>query len=167
MAKFSKQRKNLNRHTEVGTRELRESIQRDGWIGAITVAADGETFDGSNRIEVGADALDNAIVVETDGTKPVVVKRTDIPSTDDPRAVRLGFTANQIASIDLQYDADALRAALENDPIAKAIANEDARIRELLKTEPQPEFREYDESIADGVEVCKCAECGHEHAKKN
>lgn len=29
-----------------------------------------------------------------------------------------------------------------------------------------PEFKEYDESIADGVEVCKCPLCGNEHAAK-
>jgi site-specific DNA-methyltransferase (adenine-specific) len=28
-------------------------------------------------------------------------------------------------------------------------------------------FKEYDETIADGVEVCKCPTCGHEHAKKD
>ena len=30
-----------------GLSALEQSIQADGWIGAITVAADGETFDGS------------------------------------------------------------------------------------------------------------------------
>jgi len=28
------------------------------------------------------------------------------------------------------------------------------------------EFQEYDESIADDVEVCVCPTCGHEHTKK-
>jgi ParB-like chromosome segregation protein Spo0J len=30
-----------------------------------------------------------------------------------------------------------------------------------------PEFKEYDETIADGIGVCKCSTCGHEHAKKD
>src|SRR5436853_7210380 len=85
------QRRNANKHTLRGLCLLERSIQEDGWIGAITVAADRETFDGSARIEVGAQAgFDDAIVVESDGSKPVVVKRVDIPTTDDPRAVRLG-----------------------------------------------------------------------------
>lgn len=29
---------------------------------------------------------------------------------------------------------------------------------------PDVEFREYDESIADGIQLCKCERCGHEHA---
>ncbi len=43
--------------------QLEKSIQSDGWIGAITIAADGETFDGSARIEVGASTgFDDALV---------------------------------------------------------------------------------------------------------
>ena len=29
-----------------------------------------------------------------------------------------------------------------------------------------PEFPEYDETVADGIEVCKCPNCGNEHAAK-
>lgn len=132
-----KQRKNLNKHTDVGTRLLGESIKRDGYIGAITVAADMETFDGSNRIEVGGKDFDDAVVVHTDGTKPVVVVRDDIPNTDDPKAQRLGFTANQIASADLAFDYKELADYLARDPIAAAIAKDDARIAaELAKVNP-------------------------------
>ena len=45
------QRKNANRHTQRGMQALERSLDQDGWIGAITVAADGETFDGSARVE--------------------------------------------------------------------------------------------------------------------
>ena len=40
--KYIPQRRNANRHTQRGLRLLEDSIQRDGWIGGITVAADGE-----------------------------------------------------------------------------------------------------------------------------
>lgn len=160
---FRKQRKNINKHTERGTRELDASIKRDGWIGAVTVAADGETFDGSNRLEVGGASFDDAIVIETDGTKPVVVKRTDIPNADDPRAVRLGFTANQIQAMDYDPDAERLREALENDPISKAIAEQDERLRELLKpfNPDEIQFKEYDESVENEVKTVTCPNCGH------
>lgn len=91
--------------------QLEQSVQQDGWIGAITVAADGETFDGSARIEVAAAAgFEDAIIVESDGTRPVVHVRTDIPSADDLRAVRLGIAANRVASVNLEWDADTLAA---------------------------------------------------------
>lgn len=103
------QSKNANKHTERGLGMLEKSIQRDGWIGAITVAADGETFDGSARVEVGVSAgFEDAIVVESDGTKPIIVKRQDIPNAGDPRAKRLGIAANRVAQADLEWDAGIL-----------------------------------------------------------
>lgn len=103
------QRRNANLHTQRGLGLLEDSIQKDGWIGAITVAADGETFDGSARVEVGAGAgFEDAIVVESDGTKPVIVRRTDIESADDPKAQRLGIAANRVAQVDLSWDAEVL-----------------------------------------------------------
>lgn len=103
------QRANANKHTPRGMKALEESIQRDGWVGAITVAADLETFDGSARTEVGVGAgFEDAIVVRSDGSKPVVVVREDIPSADDPRAKRLGIAANRVAELNLGWDADVL-----------------------------------------------------------
>lgn len=88
------QARNANKHTARGLGLLEESIQQDGWIGAITVAGDGEAFDGSARLEVGAAAgFDDAIVVRSDGSKPIIHIREDIPSADDPRAKRLGAAA--------------------------------------------------------------------------
>lgn len=74
------QRRNANRHTPRGMGELERSIQEDGWIGAITVAADGETFDGSARLETLATVgLKEPIILDVPGDQPVVVRRTDIP----------------------------------------------------------------------------------------
>ena len=102
---FKPQRKNSNKHTPRGLSALEQSIQTDGWIGAITVAADGETFDGSARIEVGAaTGFEDAIVVESDGTRPIVHVRKDIPTADDPRARRLGHAANRVAQMNLDFD---------------------------------------------------------------
>lgn len=108
------QRRNLNRHTERGMAQLDRSVQADGWIGAITVAADGESFDGSARIEVAKDALDDAIVVRSDGRRPIVHIREDIPTADDPRAVRLGIAANRVAELNLEWD-DELLASLAGE----------------------------------------------------
>ena len=64
------QRRNANRHTARGMQALEKSIEQDGWIGAVTVAADGETFDGSARVEKTAEngMLDDPIVLDIDGT---------------------------------------------------------------------------------------------------
>ena len=104
------QAKNANRHTQRGMQALETSLATDGWIGAITVAADGETFDGSARVEKTAEngMLDDAIVIDSDGTRPIVVRRTDIPNAQDERAVRLGIAANRVASLNLEWEPDVL-----------------------------------------------------------
>lgn len=105
------QRANANRHTARGMGLLEASIQKDGWIGAITVAADGETFDGSARIETGnasgfADV--EPIIVRSRGDRPIIHIREDIPDADDPRAKRLGIAANRIGQINLEWESDVL-----------------------------------------------------------
>lgn len=109
IADLKPQRRNANKHSQRGMGQLEKSVQSDGWIGAITVAADGETFDGSARIEVAAVAgFNDAIVVRSDGSRPIVHIREDIPTADDPRAVRLGIAANRIAEVNLAWDAEVL-----------------------------------------------------------
>ena len=106
LSDFRTQRQNANAHTPRGLGMLAKSIGQDGWIGGMTVAADGETFDGSARLETLADAMPDAepIVIDIDGTRPVVLRRTDIPSADDPRAKRLGIAANRVQQVDYAPD---------------------------------------------------------------
>src|SRR5262245_48163482 len=115
-----RQSTNANKHTERGLGLLDESIARDGWIGAITVAADGEAFDGSARIAV-SEGLDDAIVIRSDGSRPIVHIREDIPTADDERARRLSVAANQIAAVDWNPEAALLATWGESDDAIRAM----------------------------------------------
>lgn len=116
---------------------LEHSIQTDGWIGAITVAADGETFDGSARIETAAaTGFDNPLVVETDGSRPVVLKRVDIPTADDPRAVRLGLAANRIAQTNLEWDTSVLAELGESIDLSQMWTRDE--LADLLVKDVEP-----------------------------
>ena len=109
------QEKNANSHTERGLSMLERSIQEDGWISAITVAADGEAFDGSARLEKGISVgFEDAIFVESDGSRPIVHVRTDIPNASDPRARKLAIAANRVAEADLSWNPVVL-AEMETD----------------------------------------------------
>lgn len=111
LADFRPQEQNANQHTERGLWMLDKSIGEDGWIGAITTAADGEVFDGSARIETVYNRLGEEvepIVVDIDGNRPVIVRRTDIPTAQDPRAKKLAIAANRVAQVDLKWDANVL-----------------------------------------------------------
>lgn len=116
---------NTNLHTERGRQALNRSISNDGVIGAITVAADGEVFDGSATTETLAElGLVNPIVVRSRGDRPIIHIREDIPNASDPRAKRLGVAANRVAQLDYnpntellaEYRADNLLEGLYTSP---------------------------------------------------
>ena len=105
---------NPNQHTQRGLGMLQQSVQEDGWVAPITVAADGESLDGDARMEVAADKFgDDVIVVEHDGTKPIVMVRTDIPNAGAPIARRIAYRANRVGETDLSWDAAQIAADLE------------------------------------------------------
>lgn len=158
------QRRNGNKHTQRGLALLEDSLQRDGWIGAITVASDGETFDGSARTEVGAAAgFEDAIVVDSDGTKPVIVRRTDIATADDPKAKRLGVAANHIAHVDYDPDFEVLKE-LAGDGLLDGLMLPD-ELAALNNEAPLVDFKEYGEDVENDVQYCECPSCGHKFPK--
>jgi len=143
---FKTQKRNANRHKERGMKALDRSIEQDGWIGAITTAADGETFDGSARLETVRAHFGegvNPIVIEIDGTQPVILKRLDIANANDPKAQRLALSANKIAELNLDWDADLL-AELNREIDLTGLWTED-EIAELLAGAKSGEGGEEDE----------------------
>lgn len=170
---FRPQVKNPNKHNTFGLRLLEKSLQTDGWIGAQTAAADGEIIAGSARQEIAIEKFTDAdgnevepIVVDSDGTRPVVIRRTDIPNADHPRARRLSVAENAIASANYNPDAELL----------KEWAGEDGQIKALFADK---EWREVTGDVSDfqpvGIDEqgrldqkkpVTCPECGHEFIVK-
>jgi hypothetical protein len=107
LSDFRVQERNVNKHRLRGLKALRDTIDEGGWVGAITTAANGETFAGSARLEVSYDRFGQEIepiTVHTTGDRPVIVIRDDIPTASDPKAVKLGVADNRISEIN--YDPD-------------------------------------------------------------
>lgn len=129
------QRRNANKHSQRGLAALDTSIHTDGWMGAITTAADGETFDGSARLETLAEAMPQSepIFVDIDGTRPVILRRTDIPDANDPRAKRLAVAANAIASMDWTPDGELLAVLAEEDAAIKKLIEQDDKALEAVR----------------------------------
>lgn len=62
--------------------------------------------------------------------------------------------------------ADLREWGMDEDTL-KGWNNDANNLKELLGSEDEVlQFKEYGEDIADGIEVCKCPTCGHEHAAK-
>lgn len=155
--------RNANKHTQRGLRELEKAVQEDGWVAPVTVAADGESLDGSARLEVAADKFDdNVLVVHHDGTKPVVMVRDDIDDAQSVQARRIALRANRIAQLDLDWDPDVMLADLDAGVDFEGLFT-DLELEDFDVS--RVEFKEYDESIADEVEYVECPECGHKFPK--
>ena len=111
LSDFQTQRRNTNKHKPRGMGMLDNVIAKEGWIGAITTAANNEAFAGSARLETAQGRFGDEfepIVFDIDGTRPVVLRRIDIPTADDPRAIRLGIGDNRIQEVNNDTDAELL-----------------------------------------------------------
>ena len=112
LSDFRTQERNLNRHKPRGMGMLDNIIAKDGWQSAITVANDNQVFAGSARLEVAQERFGDEsepIVFDIDGTRPVILRRTDIPTADDPRAIRLGIADNRISEVNYDPDIELLQ----------------------------------------------------------
>lgn len=112
LSDFRTQERNLNRHRPRGMGQLSNIISKEGWQSAITVAANNETFSGSARLETAQELFGDEsepIVFDIDGTRPVILRRIDIPTANDPRAIRLGIADNRINEVNYDLDVELLQ----------------------------------------------------------
>lgn len=111
LSRYKPATKNANRHTARGLKALSDSMRAVGYTEPMVAAADGEMLSGSARIETVADVFGvevEPIVVESDGTRPIIHVRTDIPNAHTKAAQQIALHANRIAQIDLDWDVPTL-----------------------------------------------------------
>lgn len=149
---FHVQAQNANNHTVKGMRLLGETISDLGWIGAITVAANDEVFDGSARLETIAEQMTaEPIVIDVQGDRPVIVRRTDIPTADDPKAKELAIAANRVAELNLNWDLAIIEELKDEIPIDKYFRDD-----ELAKLETTD--LNFDEELDEATQEALTAE---------
>ena len=151
---FRTQERNSNRHTQRGLGMLQHAIANEGWISAITVCNDGESIDGSARLEAAYERFGEdvePIIVRSKGDRPIIHIREDLPDASDPRAKKLSIYANRIAEVDLDYDLEILaelheEVGLEDmffaDEIAALMEKEQTEIPHEVKEENEDELNE-------------------------
>ena len=126
LSSFRPLSRNPNKHTPRGMAMLEDAIHLDGYVSPMTATADGTIIDGNARLETVATALPgDPIVVEHDGTRPVIMVRTDIPDADDPRAKRIAVASNRIGAVDLDWDADVLKDLASELDLSKMFTGEE------------------------------------------
>jgi len=101
---------NANKGTERGSEMLKASLQAYGAGRSLLVDKHGVVIAGNKTLEAAASiGLEDMVVVQSDGTKLVVVQRTDLDLASDPRAKALGVADNRIAQIGLEWEANVLQ----------------------------------------------------------
>jgi len=132
----------------------------------MVAAADGEILSGSARLERAADVFGvevEPIVVESDGTRPIVHVRTDIPNAQTAQAQRVALRANRVAQLDLDWSIEVI-ASMEPETIDGLWTAEELEALGAQEEET-PVFAPTDESEQprlDQKAKVKCPECGHE-----
>lgn len=158
--------KDWRTHPKLQQDTLAGALDEIGWIQDVIVnKRNSPEWGESQHVET---LLDGHLRVELalrKGERSVPVKYVDLSPAEERLALATFDPVSTLASA----DADALEVLLRD------IHAEDARLvgflKQLAETEgllpPEVEFPEYDETVAEGVELCICEKCGHEHSNKN
>lgn len=132
-ADLSSDPKNANKGTKRGRKMLAKSVVELGAARSIVADKNGLVVAGNKTREAAVAAgMKNAIVVETDGSQLVVVRRTDWDLTDPTGAARrYAIADNRIAEVDLDFDEEVLKSAM-NDGLNLEEFWSQAELRSLL-----------------------------------
>ena len=106
--------KNLNKGTADGKAMITKSLQRFGAGRSILLDKNNRIIAGNktheNAEEIG---MEDVIVVESDGTKLVAVKRTDI-DLDSKEGREMALADNATVKVDLEWDEEQMDAIAED-----------------------------------------------------
>lgn len=105
--------KNFNKHTEYGMSLIEKSIRNNGAGRSILIDKNNRIIAGNGVTEIaGQIGLDDVQIVESDGTKIIAVKRTDI-DLDSKQGREMALADNATAAVDLAWDEEQIQFAEE------------------------------------------------------
>lgn len=109
--------RNFNQGTEEGRNTVKESLGKLGAARSIVIDKNDVIIAGNKTVDAAlAIGLNNAIVVETQGDKLLVVKRIDLDMQKDDKARELAFADNRTSQLGLSWDTEELTAYLDSLP---------------------------------------------------
>ncbi len=111
---FQPDPENANEHTEHGMTLLEQSMTERGFARPVFAAKDGPLIGGNLTTEVARRVLDDsdAIVIESDGTRPIIHVRTDVEPGSE-KATMLALEDNRVAQASLNWNEGKLIAFRE------------------------------------------------------
>lgn len=119
LAELQPDEKNVNNHSQYGMGLLENSLRFNGYGRSGLLSADNKIIAGNGLTEAaGAIGTEEAFIVDSDGTKPVYVRRTDIKS-GTPEFYNMALADNFVALKNIVLDAEAIEVIAEEIPETK------------------------------------------------
>lgn len=157
--------RNWRLHPKFQQETLESALDEIGWIQDVIINKRSSPEWGQlQNVETLIDGHLRLELAKRKGEKRVPVKYVDL----DPHQEALALaTFDPVAAL-AGSDVDMLQTLLDE------ISIEDEQLMKFFKHVSEKEgllpkdldFPEYDESVADGVQLCVCEKCGHEHSSK-
>lgn len=148
---------NANVGTERGVYMLDTSIANNGAGRSILVTKDNVVIAGNKTQQAAIDiGIEDAIVVDTDGTQLVVVRRTDLQS-GTPEAIGMAIADNRSGEVGLAWDTELLAAL--NDEMDLSAWWHDDELSELLG-EANVESESLGDENGGDFDMIVCPHCG-------
>lgn len=163
---FVPDKDNANQGAPRGQKMIEDSLQEDGAARSVVVDEAGRVVAGNKTLEAAVNiGLQKAIVVETDGTALVVVKRKNWDLKDTQGAARrYAYRDNRSSEISLNWNPEQLLIDKEAGVDFSSLFYEN-EFEEIMQTIPDIEFPEYDEGIKGEVQYIECPHCGEKFPK--
>jgi len=157
LSEFTPDPKNANKGTVRGRGILEKSLQDLGAGRSILVDKHGTAIAGNKTLSVAIESgFEDAIVVETDGTRLVVVKRTDLDLSTDEKAKLLAVGDNRASEIGLEWDVEVLAELNQKVDLSGFFFPDE--LANLMSTAEPPTAEEDEETTADLIEKAEAGE---------
>lgn len=155
-------RDNARLHDERNLAAIETSLQTTGFGRPILAARDLTVLAGNATLEAAGNiGMEDAILVHSDGTKPIIHVRTDL-DPDSEMARLAAFYDNRTAEL-ASWDTDVLAALMQETNIAPvAMTPEEAA--DLIAAGSVPDFEPVgieEQGRLDEKKMTTCPECGH------
>jgi hypothetical protein len=124
LSDFKQDTRNANKGNDRGNAMIQQSIKRLGTGRSIVVDKDGTIIAGNKTAENAlAVGMEDVIVVESDGTKLIVVRRTDLDLETDPAARELAIADNRTSEVSMTWDVEQLESLAVDTEVPIGISN--------------------------------------------
>jgi len=163
--------RNANKGTQRGRGMLERSLTDLGAGRSILVDKNNIAIAGNKSLECAIESgFENGIVVETDGTQLVIVKRIDLDLAIDDKAKLLAISDNRSGEVSLDWDVKELEAIADSIDLSPYFYDEELSkmINDAeLAGVGDDEDEERDRGAGSGEKEinCECPSCGHKFVK--